>query len=128
MAKNDTFATESIDLNEPQSGEIDGDIEHLLDMFCPQPVKSDENILQYWEENKNNHKEIYKLATVVMAIPPTEVQKERDFSSLNYIFTDLRCQLTEERLEDIMTINLNTEVFYLVKQEGLNAMICNQNV
>lgn len=93
-------------------------------MFQPEPLKSSENIIQYWEINKNEHKELYKLATVVMGIPPTEVQSERDFSKLNFVFTDRRCKLTEERLEDIMTINLNEEIFHLVKLEEKNAMIC----
>lgn len=123
-----SFATESTVTNVSQRGEGKEDIEHLLDMFDPEPIKSNENIIQFWENNKNEHKEIYKLATVVMGIPPTEVQEERNFSKLNYVFTDRRCKLTEERLEDIMTINLNEETFYLVKQEEINAMKCNENV
>lgn len=117
------YATESIVSDESRREEETGDIEHLLDTFDPEPIKSNENIIQFWENNKNKYKEIYKLATVVMAIPPTEVQTERDFSKLNFVFTNRRCRLTEERLEDIMTINLNAEIFYLVKEEEKNAMI-----
>lgn len=116
------FATESFVSNELQRDGEEEDIEHLLDMFDPAPIKSNENIIQFWEDNKNKYKKIYKLATVVMGIPPTEVQEERDFSKLNYIFGDRRCHLTEERLEDILTINLNEEIFRLVKQEEINAI------
>lgn len=120
------FTTESIVPNESQRVEESVDIEHLLDMFNPEPIKSDENIIQFWENNKNKYKEIYKIATVVMGFPPTEVQNERDFSKLNHVFTDRRCNLTEERLEDIMTINLNDEIFHLVKEEERNAMMASQ--
>lgn len=114
--------------NESQREDKTEDIEHLLDMFSPEAIKPSENIIEYWENNKNEHKEIYKLATVVMGIPPTEVQSERDFSKLNYVFSDKRCNLTEERLEDIMTINLNGELFFLVKDEEINILRCKENM
>lgn len=68
-------------------------------------MQAKEYILQYWEERKGEHKELYMLAMTVFGIPPTEVQIERDFSNLNFVFSDRRCRL--ERLEDIMAINLN---------------------
>lgn len=109
----------------PNETRRDVDIEHLLDTFDPEPLKSTESVIKFWEDNKHKHIELYKLAVVVMAIPPTEVQKERDFSKLNFVFTNRRCRLTEERLDDIMTINLNTEMFYLVKSEEINTLLCN---
>lgn len=118
-----SFATESVDSSDLQKEEEKGDIEYLLDTFDPEPIKSNENVLKYWEDNKEKHKDIYKLAIVIMAIPPTEVQTERDFSKLNHVFTDRRCNLTEERLEDIMILNLNDEIFQLVKEEEINAMM-----
>lgn len=99
------------------------DIELLLEIFDPAPLKSNENVLKWWETNKNEHNEMYKLATVVLAIPPTEVQIERDFSRLNFVFTDRRSKLTEQNLEDIMIISLNGEVFNLVKQDEQNEMM-----
>lgn len=93
------------------------DIEHILDTFNPAPITSKENILEWWEANKNENHELYKLASVVFAIPPTEVQIERDFSSLNFVFSNRRCNLTEEMLEYIMVIHLNEEVFHFVKQQ-----------
>lgn len=95
------------------------DIELLLDSYDPAPIKAKENILEYWESRKDEDEHLYKLAMVVLAIPPTEVQIERDFSNLNFVFSDRRCQLTEERLEDIMGIHLNDELFHEVKEEEL---------
>lgn len=95
------------------------DIELLLEKFDPEPLNSNETVLQYWERMKDRHSILYKLANVIFAIPPTEVQIERDFSSLNFVFTDRRCSLTEERLEDIMILHINPDLFYLVKSEEL---------
>lgn len=63
-----------------------------------------------------------KLATVMFSIPPTEVQIEKDFSELNFVFSDRRCMLTKERLEDIMIINFNEDLFFTVKKEQLNEL------
>lgn len=102
-------------------------IENLLDFFDPPKISSDADIMKYWEEMANEEPELYQLAMVVFAIPPTEVQLERDFSKLNFIFSDRRCNLTEERLEDIMIIHLNDELFYKVKDDLLNSLLNSSN-
>lgn len=119
---NNSIVTEPMPLREEEE-----DIEHLIDMFNPEALRASESIIEFWESKKSEHKEIYKLAIVIMGIPPTEVQSERDFSKLDYVFTDRRCKLTEERLEDIMIINLNPEVFYLIKQEEQSETLSNEN-
>lgn len=106
---------ELINTNALKSTEVD--IDHLLDVFDPDIISSSSNVLEYWEQNKNDNVHLYELATVVFAVPPTEVQIERDFSALNFVFSDRRCALTEERLEDIMVIHLNKELFHEVKTE-----------
>lgn len=95
------------------------DIEMLLDMFDPEILSPSEAIITYWETEQKNHPQLYKLAKVVFAIPPTEVEIERNFSKLNYIFNDRRCRLTQERLEDIMIINLNPDLFNEVKNDEI---------
>lgn len=95
------------------------DIEHLIELFQPDPLLSKESVLKYWKMAKNVHPEIYKLAAIVFAIPPTEVQIERDFSKLDYVFNDRRCSLIQERLEDIMLLNLNPALFFQVKSDEM---------
>lgn len=104
------------------SSQLEEDIECLLDTFDPPRMKSNMSVLQYWEEKKLENEALYKLAMVVYSIPPTEVQIERDFSKLNFVFSDRRCRLTQERLEDIMIINLNDELFNEVKEEQLTEL------
>lgn len=96
------------------------DITSILECFDPDHLSSSESVLQYWEKNKNKHPQLYNLAEVIFAIPPTEVQIERDFSQLNFVFTDRRCQLAEDRLEDIMILHINTDLFETVANEQLD--------
>lgn len=95
-------------------------IDILLDQFDPDVLPSLESILNYWESVKNEHPELYELSNY--AIPPTEVSIERDFSSLGYVFNDRRCRLAHERLEDIMILNLNPDLFYEVKKDELEEL------
>lgn len=55
------------------------DIEILLDLFAPGTLLSSESVIDYWESIKKDNAQLYELAMVVFAIPPTEVQIERDF-------------------------------------------------
>lgn len=96
-----------------------GDIQCLLEAFNPEYLPPQSSVLKYWESLKEEQFELYQLAMVVYSVPPTEVQIERDFSRLNCVFSSLRCNLAEERLEDIMSIHLNDEIFYKVKEEEL---------
>lgn len=115
----DNFLASSRASNESHPNQTEIDIDFVLDSFNPEPIKCKDDILIYWETIKNNAPSLYKIAMVVFAIPPTEVQIERDFSKLNFVFSNRRCRLTEERLEDIMAIHLNDELFHEVKQKEL---------
>lgn len=52
------------------------------------------SVLTFWEENKFTKPELYKLANIVFAIPPTQSSVERAFSALALILTPLRTQLS----------------------------------
>lgn len=90
------------------------DIELIIDLFQPEQLLPSQSVLEYWEKAKEIYPDLYKLAMVVFSVPPTEVQIERDFSSLDFIFTKRRGSLGYERLEDIMLIYLNKDLFYEV--------------
>lgn len=78
-----------------------------------------QSVLSFWENAKDTEGVLYELAMTVYAIPPTEVQIERDFSRLDKILTKFRNSLSEDMLEALLMINLNPEVFYLVKGEEI---------
>lgn len=99
------------------------DIETIVDVFDPEKLSSDTDILAYWETMKQSHGELYQLAMVVFSVPPTEVPIERDFSHLEYIFSNRRYNLSPDLLDDILLIHLNSDLFYLVKADELNRLI-----
>jgi hypothetical protein len=65
------------------------------------------SVLKYWEEQRNEHPQLYLLSSVVYGVPATQVTVERAFSSLRYILSSLRENLNEEILENILMIRLN---------------------
>lgn len=99
------------------------DIEMTINLFQPEPLPLDSSILEYWETMKETDNELYQLAMAIFSVPPTEVQIERDFSSLKYVFGDRRDSLLQSRLEDVLLIHLNQELFHKVNTEELEALL-----
>lgn len=107
-------ATRSND-NQSESVSIDSALDH----FNPDWLSFDQSVLGFWEKSKESHRELYQLALAVYAIPPTEVQIERDFSKLENILTKRRMCLSHELLEAILLIHLNPDIFYFIKEEEI---------
>lgn len=86
-------------------------------------MKSSESIHTFWEANKTKFSlELYEIANVIFAIPPTQATVERSFSALKYLFSDYRYNLDKNLLESCLLIHLNPEMYYLVKRNDLNAV------
>lgn len=98
------------------------DIETVIDIFQPDPIPLTSSILGYWENMKEEHRELYRIASVVFSVPPTEVQIERDFSHLDCVFTKRRGNLCQSRLEDIFIIHLNPDLFEIVTQQEISEL------
>lgn len=99
------------------------DIELLIDLFQPEQLFPKESVIEYWETQKNTQPELYEIAMIVFSVPPTEVQIERDFSSLDFVFSKRRGKLSHQRLEDILLIYLNKDLFNDVNNEDIAALI-----
>lgn len=99
------------------------EIDSVLDSFDPEWLPLNQSVLSFWENKKDSDKILYELAMAVYAIPPTEVQIERDFSHLEYILTKNRMRLSQEMLEAILTTKLNPEIFYMIKREELENIL-----
>lgn len=91
-----------------------------IEQFQPEklPVKS--NLITYWESEKFKKPQLYEIATILYAIPPTEVEIERNFSQLEYIYTSRRYKLSPDLLEAILIIHLNSDLFFIIKKEELS--------
>lgn len=94
-------------------------IEEEIECFAPEKTTTNQSVIEIWDRFKNEFPRLYKIATVLYAIPPTEVQIERDFSNLEFIFTTRRYNLSAELLESILAIHLNKDLFREIKIEEL---------
>ncbi|XP_043461187.1 uncharacterized protein LOC122497881 isoform X2 [Leptopilina heterotoma] len=92
-------------------------IERLLDDFLKIPrIPKNENLLEYWETKKDLFPELYSLSNIVHAAPMTQVSVERLFSSMKFILSDLRTNLSHDILDDILLVRSNKELL-LEKEE-----------
>lgn len=66
-------------------------------------------VFDYWRENMETKPELYKLATVIHSVPPTQTSVERAFSAMALILNPLRTRLSDKNLENMLLIRLNRE-------------------
>lgn len=88
-------------------------IKEILQDFLGVEIPLSSSVLEYWEKNKNQRPEMYQLASVVFAIPPTQTTVERAFSTLAIILTSRRTRLNSDCLEDILLVRLNSDLIEL---------------
>lgn len=70
------------------------------------------SVLVYWQEQKLQKPELYKLANIVFAISPTQSSVERAFSALALILTPLRSKIGDILLNEILLIRLNKTIYF----------------
>ncbi|XP_053203532.1 uncharacterized protein LOC128388190 [Panonychus citri] len=102
--------------------ECDGVLTQLAKRFSSNPSESSafdleidsylrskdaSDVLEFWGRRKDAWPRLYKLATVLLAIPATSVPVERLFSIAGLTLNKKRCQLKPERLSKICFIHDN---------------------
>lgn len=105
---NNRTANVNRDENQQQPEET---IRTKLEQFVGSSIPIDECIFTYWEKNKQSMPELYRLASVIHSVPPTQTTVERAFSALALILTPLRTNLFDTVLENILLLRLNRELF-----------------
>lgn len=80
------------------------------------------SLFEDWESLKAEYPELYQLATIIYGIPPTQVTVERSFSAMSFIFNPKRAQLSQEMLENILTIKLNKELVHSIDARDMQAL------
>lgn len=65
------------------------------------------SVIEFWNKNKNIEDVLYELASVIYSVSATQVPVERSFSGLKFILSDLRTNISQKCLEDILMIYLN---------------------
>lgn len=93
----------------------------ILDSFERehQRIHAKTSVLQFWKDQRYNFPEIYEDACVINAIPPAQATVERCFSSLKFTYSNLRCTLSLDLLNDILTIRSNQSLAQEVFTEAL---------
>lgn len=88
--------------------ESQNNVRKALEDFCGVKMPLNMAILEFWEKNKQEMALLYKLATVVFGVPPTQASVERAFSALALIITPRRTSLGDETMQNILLLRLNT--------------------
>lgn len=129
---NDPNANDSLEEYFNQQVELENDAEQYrrtqfvesLDHFhrCVQIMKFEpiQTISEFWEKNKLLFPALYDVACVINAIPPTQATVERAFSTLKFVFGELRTMLDQGRLEDILMIKLNADMADIINQSDID--------
>ena len=63
--------------------------------------------LAVWREQEQNFPRLARLAKYILAIPVSSATSERIFSAGGQIVSHRRCNLGEEKVEDMLKIRLN---------------------
>lgn len=81
-----------------------------------------DSIFEFWLEVKDEHAELYLLACIIFAIPPSQATVERAFSILGYIYDPKRTNLAKNMLENILMINLNKDMVDPINERDMEAL------
>lgn len=69
------------------------------------------NPIEYWAYLEDKYLNLYRIICTVNAAAPTQVSVDRGFSSLSYILSSRRTSLSGRRLNSILLLRLNKELF-----------------
>lgn len=84
------------------------DITSRIEAFIHRPsIHYRTNIIEYWNTLKLEEPDLFKLATALFSVAVTQVDVERSFSSLKFIFNDYRSRLESEILSQLLILRLN---------------------
>lgn len=97
------------------------DFEAILDTFDPPVMAIRDNLFDYWN-SPDCDPYLRNVAMAIFSISPTEVETERDFSALKRVLSDHRSGLSKETLQNIMTINLNQDLYLKNNDEQIKQL------
>lgn len=87
------------------------DIKSKLTKFIgvKEPISS--SVFEYWQRQMHIQPDLYKLATIVHSVPPTQCTVERSFSAMALLLSPLRTNLLDLILENMLIVRLNRDDF-----------------
>lgn len=120
----DSVALDCCETEEPDYSLSNSQMEALLWNFDGKMKRqpSSTKLLEFWSKNEKTFPEIYRLSTIINAIPPSQSTTERSFSSLGFIYNDKRTNLSLVLLEQILLIRLNKDLMVSVFDEDAQSI------
>lgn len=83
--------------------------------LLPQQRDLNDSVLQFWLRQRKSEPILYEIACIVSASAPTQTTVERAFSGLTYILNPYRNRLSDENIDNILTIKQNKDLFHVIK-------------
>ena len=88
-------------------------------------LKEEVDVLTWYESIKYKAPQIYRIATYIFSVPPTQIQNERDFSLAGVFGQARRASLFVQMLSDLLFISQNTDTCSILK--NIDLFHCNLN-
>lgn len=79
-------------------------------------------IIDFFEQIKNEFPEIYIVSTIFFGIPPSQAAVERSFSHFAFVFSKLRNSMNPKLLENVLLIRLNKAIAKEIFDEDNNEL------
>lgn len=117
MATNSMDISEEVDdfaqfLNQASNQAPRSNIADRIQRFLSRPTISYKtNILEYWNKIKSEEPELFKLQMMIFSVAVTQVDVERSFSDLKFVFNNFRSKLSKEILAQILILRSNQDLF-----------------
>lgn len=85
--------------------------QELIDLSGHARLPFSANILQHWKNLSPKHCDLEKIAQVVLSATCNQFSPERSLRALSTVLTKKDCNLSDETLNNILLVKLNSELF-----------------
>lgn len=94
-----------------------GNDEHALKRIdlLPQQRDLNDSVLQFWYRQRESEPILYEIACIINASAPTQTTVERAFSSFSYVLNSYRNSLSDENIDNVLTVKQNKDLFDVIK-------------
>lgn len=92
-------------------------LEQIRRLGAQEKIATKSNIFGYYEELRKQHKvdsTLFDAIMVILSAPATQVSVERAFSAMALLLDDIRCNLSSDVIDNVLTISLNRELVQYV--------------
>lgn len=115
----ESIMTVRINKHRKSADDISEQLDDFLHELAGDFLLVNESTQKFWETKKQIFPELYELAMILYAIPPTQATVERLFSVFGFLYNDWRNQLSQDLLEAMIIITTNGDLFKIINEKDL---------